>query len=305
MTAGPYSPLDMKALLCFSSMAKHGSLTRASIELGISDSAVSQRIKTLEKYLGTKLYEARGGKVRLTEAGHRTNDLASQLFDQISEFKSEVVDQEYRGTIVMSSSAPVIRYQLPEIITEFRQNNPKTFMKVLSKGTAETVNMVRRNLVDVGIVPRLPNLPPELEFHPWRSFQACVLVPNDHPLAQNGAPSIDNVLKTEILSKYAQVVPTTDENESQRLKDGLETLGLPYNVSLEVGDLDNVKHYSKVGRDLAVVNGVCLSQSDRNDFYIVEIPKEFNAEITYGIILLKGKFVSKPLRAFLDLLKVS
>lgn len=38
---------------------------------------MSQRIKSLEKYLGTKLYEARGGKVRLTEAGHRTKALAA------------------------------------------------------------------------------------------------------------------------------------------------------------------------------------------------------------------------------------
>ena len=51
MSKGPYDPMDMKALLCFETMAKHGSLTRASIELGIGDAAVSQRIKSLEKYL--------------------------------------------------------------------------------------------------------------------------------------------------------------------------------------------------------------------------------------------------------------
>ncbi len=44
MSKGPYDPMDMKALLCFETMAKHGSLARASIELGIADAAVSQRI---------------------------------------------------------------------------------------------------------------------------------------------------------------------------------------------------------------------------------------------------------------------
>ena len=74
---------------CFDTMAKHGSLTQASIELGISDAAVSQRIKALEKYLGTKLYEARGGKVRLTEAGQRTMVLATRIFDDLAEFTDE------------------------------------------------------------------------------------------------------------------------------------------------------------------------------------------------------------------------
>ena len=83
MSKEPYDPMDMKALRCFETMAKHGSLTQASIELGISDAAVSQRIKALEKYLGTKLYEARGGRVRLTEAGHQTKALATRIFDEL------------------------------------------------------------------------------------------------------------------------------------------------------------------------------------------------------------------------------
>ena len=99
MTKGPYSPLELKALLCFSTTARLGSLTRAGIELGISDSAVSQRIRSLEKHLGAKLYEARGGKVRLTDAGRRTEELASRLFDQISELEDDILDLEYRGTV--------------------------------------------------------------------------------------------------------------------------------------------------------------------------------------------------------------
>ncbi len=60
MPKEPYDPMDLKALRCFEAMAKHGSLTQASIELGISDAAVSQRIKSLEKYLGVKLYTRLG-----------------------------------------------------------------------------------------------------------------------------------------------------------------------------------------------------------------------------------------------------
>ncbi len=53
-----YDVMDLKALRCFWAMARHRSLTRAGIELGISEAAVSQRIKSLEAHLGTKLYEA-------------------------------------------------------------------------------------------------------------------------------------------------------------------------------------------------------------------------------------------------------
>ncbi len=121
MSKGPYDPMDMKALLCFETMAKHGSLARASIELGIADSAVSQRIKSLEKYLGTKLYEARGGKVRLTEAGHRTKALATRMLEELADFTDEIGDEESRGTVVLSTESPILRYQLPNIVESFRQ----------------------------------------------------------------------------------------------------------------------------------------------------------------------------------------
>ena len=55
MAKGPYEVMDLKALRCFWATGRHGSLTQASIELGISEAAVSQRIKALEQYLGVKL----------------------------------------------------------------------------------------------------------------------------------------------------------------------------------------------------------------------------------------------------------
>ncbi|OGA19304.1 MAG: hypothetical protein A3H32_04210 [Betaproteobacteria bacterium RIFCSPLOWO2_02_FULL_63_19] len=76
MAREPYEVMDLKALRCFFAMARQGSLTKAGIELGISEAAVSQRVKALETYLRVKLYEARGGRVRLTPAGERTMDLA-------------------------------------------------------------------------------------------------------------------------------------------------------------------------------------------------------------------------------------
>jgi LysR family glycine cleavage system transcriptional activator len=75
----PYDVMDLKALKCFWAMAKNLSLTKAGIELGISEAAVSQRVKSLEQRLDAKLYEARGGRVKLTPAGERTMEMAVEL----------------------------------------------------------------------------------------------------------------------------------------------------------------------------------------------------------------------------------
>jgi DNA-binding transcriptional LysR family regulator len=56
MDRSAYDVMDLKALRCFLSVARHGSLTKAGIELGISEAAISQRVKALEGDLGIKLY---------------------------------------------------------------------------------------------------------------------------------------------------------------------------------------------------------------------------------------------------------
>ena len=182
MAKEPYDPMDLKALRCFEAMARQGSLTRASIELGISDAAVSQRIKSLEKYLGAKLYESRGGKVRLTEPGQRTKDLADRLFDELEEFEETISDEKFGATVILSTESPLLRYHLPEIVDSYSRAHRLARLRLLSRRSADTIELVRRNEADLGIIPRRP-LPPELKFHSWRVFKAYILMP---PRARRG-----------------------------------------------------------------------------------------------------------------------
>jgi DNA-binding transcriptional LysR family regulator len=274
--------MDMKSLLCFETMAKHGSLARASIELGIADSAVSQRIKSLEKYLGTKLYEARGGKVRITEAGHRTKALATRLLEELAEFTDEIGNEESRGTVVLSAESTILRYQLPRIVESFRQERRLAHLRLLSRGNPETIELVRRNEVDLGVIPGRRPMPPEVVFHPWRTFKAYVLVPRGHPLARRKVPTMEDILTEETLSRYPQVVAEIDDTVQLRVRDTLERLGLPFNVALEVGNFETVKYYVARGHGIAAVNGMCLTREDEAIFHIIDIPEEFEGETTYG-----------------------
>ena len=245
--------MDLKSLRCFEAMATHGSLTRASIELGISDAAVSQRIKSLEKYLGVKLYESRGGKVRLTEAGQRTKDMAIRLFDELAEFEEAIRDEQSRGPVVLSAEAPLLRYHLPKIVDSYAREHRLARLRLLSRRPEETIELVRRNEADLGIIHNR-SMPPELAFHPWRTFKAYVLIPRGHPLTRRKVPTMQDILNEETLSRYPQVVAEIDDREQVRVRDTLERLGLPFNVSLEVGNLETVKYYVAHGHGLARIS---------------------------------------------------
>lgn len=65
------SPELFPAVAAFARVAHHASFTRAAAELGVSTSALSQNMRSLEERLGVRLLQRSTRRVGLTEAGQR------------------------------------------------------------------------------------------------------------------------------------------------------------------------------------------------------------------------------------------
>lgn len=63
--------VPLRAITVFHAVARSGSITRAAEDLGVTPSAVSQQIQSLELALGTALIGKAGRAIVLTEAGER------------------------------------------------------------------------------------------------------------------------------------------------------------------------------------------------------------------------------------------
>lgn len=82
---------DLYSLLpAFRMVAQSGGFTAASGRLGISPSAVSQKIRQLESHLGAKLFERTSRSVRLTEAGRLLLDDTDRSFSDLAEAMDRV-----------------------------------------------------------------------------------------------------------------------------------------------------------------------------------------------------------------------
>ena len=59
------------AIAAFARVAHNASFTRAAVELGVSPSALSQTVRTLERRLGVRLLDRSTRRVGVTEIGQR------------------------------------------------------------------------------------------------------------------------------------------------------------------------------------------------------------------------------------------
>ena len=302
MSNDAYDVLDLKALRCFWATGRLGSLTQAGIELGISQAAVSQRLKALESRLRVKLYESRGGKIELTQAGRNTLAMAMQMFDELSEFEATISSEEAVTNISLASHEPIIRYALPDVFQDFATKHPSARLRLLNRTFKETVRLVISNEVDLGIIPK-SQVSDQLEFHSLFASKACLLVPHGHPLLHKGLPDIRDLLRKNVLIRYPLIIAEQDDPGHDPIRRVLQTRGLPYNVSIEAGTVDTVKHYVAQGHGIGVTIEICLTEEDRGKFESIAIPGDLWPGTTYGIIIRSEKYRSTPLSDLLSLIE--
>lgn len=69
------------ALLAFEAAARHLNFTRAAEDLGLTQSGVSRQIRTLETFLGTRLFDRIGPRLVLTGTGESFAAEVGRLLD--------------------------------------------------------------------------------------------------------------------------------------------------------------------------------------------------------------------------------
>lgn len=300
MPRAAYDVMDLKSLRCFFAMARHGSLTRAGLELDICEAAVSQRVRSLETWLGAKLYEARGGRVQLTVAGERTARLAVSVFGEIEALEQAVGDAQESAEIVLASHDSVLRYLLPTKVTDFHRAHKLARLRLIARPVDETLRMVRANECDLGVIPEQP-LPAELRFQVIARYPPFLVLPKGHALARRAAEGFEALVRDGMTARYPLIILEV-QRQDPRLRETFERHNVPFNVALEVSTIDTLKHFVACGLGIAVVSGFAVTAEDRARLDVVAIPEAFGGATTYGVVIRRDKHRSALLKGLIAIL---
>lgn len=142
----------------FFHVAKTLSFSEASKELFISQSAVSQSIKVLEKRLNQTLFIRSTKKVRLTKEGDLLFKHVEPAINLITRGESQLLESGSLkgGQLRIGSSDTICRYYLVPYLNEFHKAHPGVHIKVTNGTSTQCVEMLESNQVDI-IVTNSPN----------------------------------------------------------------------------------------------------------------------------------------------------
>ena len=92
----------LNALRVFDAAARHLSVTRAADELFVTQAAVSHQIKSLEDFLGLKLFRRRNRSLLLTEEGQSYFQDIKEIFSQLTEATRKLQARSAKGALTVS-----------------------------------------------------------------------------------------------------------------------------------------------------------------------------------------------------------
>jgi DNA-binding transcriptional LysR family regulator len=177
--------MDLRQLRCFYAVARHRHFTRASEELGLSQSSVSHHIRQLELSLGVELFVRTSRTVRLTRPGEALLPRAEQIIGQLDAAASEM--QQFtgllRGRIVLGTMRALGRIRLPELLRSFTQRYPGIDIVMREDTTERMIEMLAEGELDAAFI-QLSDPPPSEVISRMLHIEEFVLVVGpDHPLA--------------------------------------------------------------------------------------------------------------------------
>ena len=140
---------NLELYKCFYYVATTLSFSEASRQLFISQSAVSQGIKTLEKKLGRELFFRSTKKVSLTPDGEI-------LFQHVKPALEILEEDRLQGQLRIGASDTICRYFLIDYLKRFHQDYPGVRIKVTNSTSMGCVELLENRQVDL-IVSNLPN----------------------------------------------------------------------------------------------------------------------------------------------------
>ena len=217
--------MDTRQLAAFCAVVERASFSRAAASLGVTQPAVSQQVRALEKRLGTQLLDRSGRRVVPTDAGTRLYRGAQRLLsleEQLLDELSLPATGPLTGTLEIGASTGPAAIVVPLLLCEFHQANPELDVRLSVHDTQTVVSLVAERELELGIVGAARRRR-AVEFDPFFSDEVILVCPPGHPsagrtVAVDALPEIPLVLMQEGAG-VRQLLEDELRRQGKRLRD--------------------------------------------------------------------------------------
>lgn len=287
--------MDFEQLKTFLEVWHQKSFSKAARKLRITQPAVSAQIHSLEREVGERLFDRKGGKITFTPAGRVFEPFAEHALDCQRHLLLMVSEQRRspRGEISISAQESTSLYVLPDVFAEFKKHFPKVALKIARAERARTIEALLAREVDFGVVS-LPVTDKRFIVETLHIDELVLAVPKDHPLIATPNTSPKDIVK------YPFLLP-----KQGRQRDLFLNLFRMHDVHprtvMEVESSELMKRFILAGLGIGFLPSINIDAEVKAGSIAIIKVEELKVSRDLGLIYLKEKTLPHAAKAFLQI----
>ena len=284
----------LRQLQVFVAVAQQESVSRAAVQLSLSQSAASTSITELERQSSCQLFDRAGKRLSLNATGRQLLPQAVAFLDQAKEIEDLLNGKSGYGSLAVGATLTIGNYLATLLIGSFMQRHPESRVKLHVQNTANIVQQVAHYEIDLGLIEGDCSHP-DIEVQTWVEDELVVFCAPQHPLAKRGQATLDELThEAWILREQGSGTRLTFD---QSMRHHLNSL----NVRLELEHTEAIKRAVESGLGIGCISRLALRDAFRRGSLVAVETPELDLIRQFYFIWHKQKYQTAAIREFLDL----
>jgi len=281
----------------FSDLVETKSFSKSAKLNGITQSAVSQQARAMERHFKTLLIDRSQKQFQLTREGQRVYDAAKEILHTYDKLLSELQEMKkvISGTIRISTIYSIGLHELPPYIKKFLHDYPSVNVRVEYRRSNLVYEDILHNSVDFGLVA-FPIKQRLIEVLPFRNDHLVVITHPQHPLAKRNEVDVKDLANQKFIG-FDPDIPTRKAVDQIFRDNKFECEPV-----MEFDNIETVKRAVEIDHGIAIVPQATVTQEAKAGTLSMLHFRGRSFTRPLAILHRKGRVLTPAMKKFIETL---
>ena len=281
----------------FADLVETKSFSKSAKLNGITQSAVSQQARAMERHFKTLLIDRSQKQFQLTREGQRVYDAAKEMLHTYEKLLSELQEMKkvISGTIRISTIYSIGLHELPPFIKKFLHDFPSVNVRVEYRRSNLVYEDILHNAVDFGLVA-FPIRQRQIEVLPFRNDHLVLITHPQHALSKRTDIEVKDLTGQKFIG-FDPDIPTRKAVDQIFREHKLEIEPV-----MEFDNIETVKRAVEIDHGIAIVPQATVQQEQKQGTLAVLPFKGRDFTRPLAILHRKGRVLTPAMKKFIETL---
>ena len=281
----------------FSDLVETESFSRAAKLNEITQSAVSQQLRAMEKFFSILIVDRSQKQFRLTREGQKLYESAREILYLYDKLNSELQEMKkvISGTIHISTVYSIGLHELPPYVKAFLSKYPDVNIRVEYRRANNVYEDILTNSIELGLVA-YPLKHKQLEFLPFHDDVLILVVSPEHHLADKKEVTLEEIADQKFIG-FEPDIPTRKATDKI-----FREVNIEMEPVMEFDNVETVKRAVEINAGIAILPQTTVSREEAQGLLKVINFKDKVYKRPLAIMHRKGRILTPAMKKLISLL---